>query len=48
MRRCPLCKMLMYERDKPYCIYCRRMIAEAQAELDDWLEPDLDVQRRSG
>ena len=48
MKRCPLCKMLMYEREKPYCIYCRRMIAESQAELEDWLEPDVETKGWSG
>lgn len=39
MKRCPICKMLMQDRHKPYCIYCRRLIEEAQRELDDWFEP---------
>lgn len=36
-RRCPICGMQMTERHRPFCLYCRRLMQEAQVELDDWL-----------
>ena len=37
MRRCPICRMYMESSDTLYCLYCRRLMQEAQVELDEWL-----------
>jgi len=33
--RCPICRMQMQQRHRPYCIHCRRAIEEAKMEIDD-------------
>ena len=38
MRRCTRCGMWLDQRREGYCIYCRRKVREAQAELGEWVE----------
>jgi len=38
MRKCPVCRMYLEDRNALYCLYCRRLMQEAQAELGEWVE----------
>ena len=38
MRGCTRCGMWLDEPQGGYCIYCRRKVREAQAELGEWVE----------
>ena len=31
MKRCPICRLIMDPNDTLYCLYCRRLMQEAQA-----------------
>ncbi len=37
MKRCPICRMYMDSSDTLYCLYCRRLMQDAQMGLDDWI-----------
>jgi len=44
-RKCPICRMRMQDRHRPFCVYCRRLMEKAQTELDEWFEPALELGR---
>lgn len=47
-RRCPICRMMMEEQQALFCIYCRRLMQEAQTELDEWLPDEWNRATRAG
>lgn len=36
-KRCPICRMTMESQHTLFCIYCRRLMQDAQMGLDDWI-----------